>query len=143
MLRGRIAKDRGKLFLSGQLYLPNLGVDGPVDFQVDTGADTTLISLDDLEALGADLAAVEGLPVVQVRGLGGRIELHEAPAVLSFDDGVHEYHYEVTITVPRPGRAPRIPSVLGRDILERWRMVYDRKADTLTFEVHEADLQVP
>lgn len=143
MLRGRIGRERGELLLSGQVYLPNMNVDGPVDFLVDTGADTTLISLDDLQALGADLAAVEGLPVVQARGLGGRIELHEAAAVLSFDDGAHEYHYEVTITIPRPGRAPRIPSVLGRDILERWHMVYDRKADILTFEVHDADLQVP
>ena len=32
-----------------------------------------------------------------------------------------------------------IPSLLGRDILNRWRMVYDPSIDELSFEVHTAD----
>ena len=35
-----------------------------------------------------------------------------------------------------------IPSLLGRDILDRWRMVYDPEMGLLEFEVRSADLTI-
>ena len=35
-----------------------------------------------------------------------------------------------------------LPSLLGRDILDRWRMVYDPEMGLLEFEVRSADLTI-
>ena len=143
MLKGGIGKGSGELFLPSHLYLPDLRFDGPITFRVDTGADRTCIAPNDLLAYGADLASLEKFPTSVASGIGGRVTFYEVPGVLSFDDGVHEYLYDVTVTVPKPEEVPPLPSLLGLDILEHWRMTYDRKANMLTFEVHHADLRVP
>ncbi len=143
MLNGGIGRGSGELYLSSHLYLPSLHFEGPITFRVDTGADRTCIAPNDLLAYGVDFAALEGFPTAVASGIGGRVTLYEVPGVLSFDDGEHEYLYEVTLTIPKPDEVPPLPSLLGLDILQRWRMTYDHKANTLTFDVHDADFQVP
>ena len=36
-----------------------------------------------------------------------------------------------------------VPSLLGQDILRNWRVIHDRFANELTFEVHLADFRAP
>ncbi|MDE2695873.1 MAG: hypothetical protein OXH97_05080 [Chloroflexota bacterium] len=35
-----------------------------------------------------------------------------------------------------------LPSLLGREILDRWRMVYDPEIGVLEFDVRSADLSI-
>ena len=52
--------------------------------------------------------------------------------------------YEIDIDVMAVGQnTVGLPSLLGRDILDSWRMTYAPLAQELTFEVLQADLSVP
>ena len=50
------------------------------------------------------------------------------------------YGYDLTVDIAKPENVSgEIPSLLGRDIIDRWRMVYDRTDDLLEFTVRSAD----
>ena len=50
--------------------------------------------------------------------------------------------YSLLIDIAKPTQYNDIvPSLLGQDILRNWRVVLDRLADDLTFEVYLADFR--
>ena len=52
--------------------------------------------------------------------------------------------YSLLVDIARPTRYnDGVPSLLGQDILRCWRVVHDRLANDLTFEVHLADFTAP
>ena len=74
-------------------------------------------------------------------GVGGAVREFSEPAALAFrdtDGGTYVYRLNISIMPPSTIMGD-IPSLLGRDILNRWRMVYDPSIDELSFEVHTAD----
>jgi hypothetical protein len=77
-------------------------------------------------------------------GVGGVCLNYIEPAVLIFSDpGRALYIYNISIAICPP--APDImdlPSLLGRDILDRWRMTYSPSQDRVTFRVISADATI-
>ena len=52
--------------------------------------------------------------------------------------------YRLFIDIARPTQYnDSVPSLLGQDILRNWRVVHDRLANDLTFEVYLADFRAP
>ena len=79
--------------------------------------------------------------------MGGPATYFREQAVLEFFDGdAREIRsYEVDVLVAKPATDPmhsinRLPSLLGRDIIDSWRMVYDRTDGILEFTVKSADV---
>jgi hypothetical protein len=82
----------------------------------------------------------------ETTGIGGISEYYREPALVTFRD--HEESnlqvYRMFIDIARPTQYnDSVPSLLGQDILRNWRVIHDRFANELTFEVHLADFRAP
>ena len=74
-------------------------------------------------------------------GVGGSSQVFEQPSVVVFFDprnAMFAYQMEVGI-IDDSQQARELPSLLGRDILDRWRMTYCPVDNLLAFEVLSAD----
>lgn len=139
MLRGRFGDTSGRPYLEGRLFLPRLKVQGDISFLVDTGADSTVLMPLDATKLGLDYSKLTGS--VQTIGVGGLAQMFREPGAVMFLEGtrkLHLYMVDVDIASPTPDIAD-VPSLLGRNILDHWRMHYNPSTGSLTFKVNSAD----
>lgn len=143
MIRGEFGP-AGQPVVEGYLTLPRFGTTRNLTFLVDTGANATCIHPRD-GILAATPFGQLGNPVTS-HGVGGPATYYRERAILEFVDGdAREIRsYEVDVLIAKPAADPmhsmnRLPSLLGRDIIDRWRMVYDRTEDVLEFTVRSAD----
>ena len=139
MIRGEFASD-GLPVVEGFLTLPRFNVIKSVIFLVDTGAYATCIHPIDSERVGLPFDLLER--PVPSDGVGGTATYFLEPAVLEFVDGeAREIRgYEIDVHIAKPAPDPRhsinrLHSLLGRDIIDRWRMLYDRSDNLLEFTV--------
>ena len=116
-----------------------------LEFLIDTGATKTTISDKDAIRLGIDYDALEK-PDKGMLGIGGPVDtyiLKEAKLALHKKDGQTHVenleslcflrHFELT------ERILRIPSILGRDVLNKYALIYDRRQDN----VYMTDESIP
>ncbi len=116
--------------VKGRLVLPRLGVDGPVDFLVDTGAAASVLHPDDGIALSCPFDDLL-LPMAFV-GVGGTHTYYRETAVIQLDDSGTEIGLRLGLAVAKPHPAVNgLDSLLGRDVLNRLRMEYDFPQDRL------------
>lgn len=139
MLRGRFGDTTGRPYLEGRLILPRLNVQGDISFLVDTGADRTVLMPVDAVRLGIDYRQLRGSHVTV--GLGGMAHMFvEADAAVFLEGAATLHLYFVDIAIPSfTPEIADLPSLLGRDVLDRWRMHYNPTAGTLSFKVLSAD----
>lgn len=142
MIAGEILPASGLLVVRGLVRVPELDAMGVVPFVVDTGADRTCLIVRNLEDLEADFGVLTTLPSVPSTGFGGEQTAYLARGTLEFRDEADSYQYDMEFLVPDSATTPALPSVLGRDILQRWRMVYDHQEGELSFTVRKADRTV-
>lgn len=110
--------------MKARLVLPRLGVSGPVDFLVDTGAAASVMHPDDGKALGCPFDDL--LLPMAFEGVGGTHTYYRETAVIEFDDGGTEVGLRLELAVAKPHPlVDGLDSLLGRDILNRLRMEYD------------------
>jgi hypothetical protein len=143
MLLGRFGNTSGRPYLEGRLVLTRLGLAADISFIVDTGADKTVVMPLDGTRLGVDYANLTR-PFVST-GIGGMSADYLEPAILAFSEtrtAIHLYQIDVIVSSPSPD-IMNIPSLLGRDILDRWQMTYHKPNASLTFEVLSADYTIP
>ena len=129
--------------MEGRLYIPRLHVRSNISFCVDTGADkTTLLPTDGIR-MNLNYSALEQLS--QARGLGGVANVNLEQAVVVFSEGKKRlYGYEIELAIIAPDDALMdMPSLLGRDILDRWRMNYSPSTGDLLFHVVSYDYMTP
>ncbi len=134
----------GRPFVEGSLTLPRFGVTRHINFLVDTGADATCIHPRDGWPAGIPFDLLQDS--IASRGVGGQAAYFREPAVLEFVDADERKIHScgVTVNIAKPGTRASDPintiySLLGRDIIDRWRMVYDRTDGILEFTVRSAD----
>ena len=120
---------------------------GHVSFLFDTGADCSVLMPTDAINMGVDYNALR--KPVDSLGIGGTAKTSAENAHLVFvdDDENCIYGYSVPLLIchPQP-EAPevlRLPSVLGRNIIDQWRVIYDKSCSELSAEVLSVDIQVP
>ena len=132
MLIGRFGSTSGRPYLEGRLHLYEHGIVGDVSFLVDTGADKTVLMPGDGLRLDVDYSRLA--EPVDLRGIGGEITGHVENAVLVFDDGERLCAFQAEIVVAEEdGVTVDVPSLLGRDVIDRLRMTYDKSTDALEF----------
>lgn len=144
MLRGRFGNTSGRPFLEGHVHLVHIGIELNISFLVDTGADRTLVTPIEGMRMGIDYTRLT--PGGRFEGLGGSVEGYEELAIISFLESgrtIHSYTMKIGITPPRTKNHPHHPedisALLGRDILDQWRMTYNPSRNSLSFKVLSSD----
>ena len=110
-----------------------LGIHETVEFLVDTGASRTTICDKDAVRLGIDFDRLERLSEGML-GIGGIVDTYVLRNVkLTFRRETDESHVEnfdriyVLKHAVLDDRIMRIPSILGRDMLNKHALVYDKR----------------
>ena len=77
-------------------------------------------------------------------GIGGTVHSFVERAVLVFTDPqVTLYAYDLEIDImPDDPEIEEVPSLLGRDVIDRWRVIYDPQGTGLRAKPHFADLEI-
>ena len=133
--------DDGWPYINGFLVLPRLGIYGNVQFLLDTGAESTCIHPAD--SLKLDIPFGRLLSPSMSYGVGGSSLYHKEPAVLSFLDDVVMQSYRIHLYIADPTTTNAVfPSLLCRDVLNRWRIDYDPANLSLECIVRSADRTV-
>jgi hypothetical protein len=107
---------------------------------VDTGADSSLLAPADTLALHLDTSRLP--PDVPSLGIGGLTSAVRAPAAITL--GAHIFTVALRVLVPSTSAQQQmlgyIPSLLGRDLLAHFALVFEeRTGRVLLLEPHEAD----
>lgn len=125
MLRGRFGDTTGRPYIEGRLILPRLSISGDISFLVDTGADTSVLVPADALRLSVPYSELDGDR--EVGGIGGSAHCYIERAILVFTEpNVALYAYDLQLDVmPVDPSAMDCLSILGRDVLDQWRITYD------------------
>ena len=117
---------------------------GNVSFIFDTGADSSVLMPADAATLGIDYSLLSN--PFESFGIGGSAPTYIEQAHLAFADAnkhrVYGYDIGLLIHHPTPD-AMRVPSLLGRNIIDRWRVTYDKSVPELVAEVSSTDTEFP
>ena len=142
MLRGSFDDTTGRPYIEGTLILPRSRIWSVISFLVDTGADTSRLHPLDGFRIGLDYPQLRGR--AESTGIGGAVFDYEEEAVVIFAEGVVSYYvYQVKLAIALPTEGTMsLPSLLGRDILDRWYMTYNPSKKTLRFKVISSDRTV-
>ncbi len=139
MIIGRVGR-RARPFVDCRLSLPRLGITTDITLLVDTGADATYLHPHDGLEIGIPFDLLQDR--ITSSGIGGVAAYFPEPAVLIFADHAipQRYGYRINVNIARPGDVgDRLPSLLGRNVIRRWRMDYDPTDGRLEFTVRDAD----
>lgn len=97
-----------------------------------------MLNVSDAVNLGWDAATLSGR--VEVGGVTGTGRHHAEPATISILTGGKLYPYGLRLLIASPSPdVALLPSILGRDILNRWDMSYRPSRGRLTFDIVTAD----
>ena len=130
-------------YIRSTLYVPGLRLVAEVDFLVDTGADATSLHPYDVSRTGIDPSTLPGT-LRTASGIGGQMRYIEAGAfVYLYDTEASDWHrFPVLLAVSAdapPDPSNRIPSVLGRDVLNDCLCTFDSRRESVTLEPYERE----
>ena len=120
-------------YVAAVLECEALRISDTVEFLVDTGASRTTVCDKDVIRLGIDFSKLEKLSEGML-GIGGLVDTYVLKDVkLTFRRENGESHVEsfdriyVLKHAARDERIMRIPSILGRDMLNKHALIYDKR----------------
>ena len=137
MIVGRF-DGQGRPRIRGRLIISRFNVDRRIDFLLDTGAESTCLHPRDVSRARIPINELGG--AIQSRGVGGLSAYYREPAVIFFEDRAYTRIYEIELLIADPREGNRgLPSLLGRDVINNWRISYDPTDSTLECDVRYAD----
>lgn len=136
MIRGSF--DRGRPQVECRLVIPRLRVNHRLMLLVDTGSIATCLHPADAIRAGIPFEQLEN--EIGYAGVGGSATYFREIANLLFEDDSRLRIYRLNLLIAAPTENNReLPSLLGRDVLNRWRLEYDPTNGSLECAVHDAD----
>ena len=142
MIRGYLVSSLGRQrpFVAAELTIPGQSVAGTIEFLVDTGADSTVISPSDASRMRLNAAQ---LPRASAStGIGGSTPMAVTTATIKLDTRTFNVPMRILApTSPAQQQAlAAIPSLLGRDLLAHFALFFEeRTGRVLLLEPQEAD----
>ena len=119
-------------YVQAFLHLPRGESSGLIDFMIDTGADNTTLSLTDVERINLNYRRVRRSSLLPVQGIAGEQLFYSEEAILVFrDEDARTYVFPINIHIPKRGKPSqanqqrRLPSVLGRDVVNQCGVLID------------------
>jgi hypothetical protein len=127
------------------LIIPSQKLSTNISFLMDTGADVTNLMPMDAGKMGLDYTKLTDTD--ESVGVGGLSVDYTEPAVLVFLDAgkrnkLRVYFITVHISSPSPDIMD-LPSLLGRDVIDNWRIDYNPMKPALKAIVRKADVTLP
>ena len=124
--------ESGLPYVRADLILPRLGIVATVGFLVDTGSVSTILHSDDADDIGCPFDLLT-FPIV-LEGVGGAVTYYRESALVKLDYESALLGFAFEISIAKPGTSTDgLPSLLGRDVLNRMRMEYDFPQSRLEF----------
>lgn len=128
-------------FIRVHLVSSKLSLDKAINFLVDTGASKTVIADKDAIFLKMDYEKLKKSPQ-RLTGMGGSVETYLLDdAVLIFKTDVDKLEFKLPVLFLKHDltsmkeedriKILRIPSLLGRDIINRFKLIYNRHKSKL------------
>ena len=134
-MTGRFRK--GRPYVVATIVLPRLNLCGNVEFMLDTGADLTLLSPADAMRMGY---CFDDMAIAPLSGWGGTVDVALEDAIVAFSDITAKmYGLNIGIVNRPPDECRVMPSVIGMDLLSRWKLKWEPREDTLEIELKHAD----
>ncbi len=116
----------------------------PITLLLDTGADNTFIQPAGARTLGITTSHLT--PSGTSRGIGGTVTYATAPAFIAFEERPWPWrksrlvYFRTELGIAMPDRSNRsLPSLLGRDIIDRCQILYDKTQGKLHLTPRLAD----
>ena len=131
--------DEGRPRIRGHIYIPRLAAGGQVQFLLDTGAEITSVGASDASYLHIPRRRL-GVPTA-IGGIGGRGYFSTEKALVAFENEADSSRfsvYEIDLHIAH-SETGSLPSLLGRNIINRWRIDYDPTNGILECTVRSAD----
>jgi hypothetical protein len=121
-------------FVKARFACKKFGINDVVNFMVDLGASSTIISDKDAQALGIAYAGLQKLSR-GVTGIGGQVKTYLMKGIdLSFksDLGLYRANMDHVFVIKQaqkrdPQAEKLIPSILGRDFLNQMALLVDKR----------------
>lgn len=111
--------ERGRPYVECRLIIPRLDVNQRMAFLLDTGADRTCPHPRDTRRARIPVGELGG--ATESIGVGGESPYYREHSLLLFDDESLSRVYAVELLVAEPhGDSESLPSLLGRDVINRW-----------------------
>ena len=132
-------------FIKGLLISKNLHIRRFLDLHIDTGASSTIILDKDARYLGLDIESLKRAEK-SIGGIGGLIDtyfIEDAKIVFQTEEGItHEemltllvgIHELDKLTEDERVLIARLPSLLGRNTLRKFRLIYDERLNEVFLE---------
>ena len=134
----------GLPFVAAGVLVPHRhDLGGMVNFMLDMSSDHSLLAPFDAMRLGC---SIDDAPISMVIGWKGRLKLGLKPAVLVFQDTFQDisslkfYNVHLGVVATEPGTHSRMPSILGRDVMRRCRIVMEPHKGVLRIVPKNPDL---
>ena len=143
IVKGSFDPTYGRPYVQGLLLIPRWRKLSRIDFLVDTGSDVTTLSPSDGSRMGVDYGSLAYRATFLSAGSSHKAAVERAMVVFASEDGtLPVYLVRLSIT-PYSLKMEQLPSLLGADILRRWRIYWDPSQDRLDFEVISTDAILP
>jgi|TARA_Y100000310_G_scaffold238424_1_gene241791 hypothetical protein len=111
-------------FILSRVIIPNLRVDDEFEFLIDTGSDATAVHVPNAQPVGNyDDGATTN---IELAGIDSDHEYFVEQGILLFTDGTLVRGYAMELAIAHPSTLDTaLPSIIGRPLINRWRMRYD------------------
>lgn len=139
-VKGFFRQDNNAPYITATIIQDELNLNHHAPFLVDSGASSTVIADTDAVDLGIDYDRLQKLQQGMI-GIGGAVETFILPSVklvFAADNGIYEeemeriYVLRHSATDPiQKARIERIPSLLGRDFLNKYAVLLRKSDDTV------------
>lgn len=140
MILGRF--DFGRPIVDCHITIKSLDIDGVIPFLVDTGCDKTTIMPVDSARLNIPFEQMTNFRTAY--GFGGSGKVFYMPATLVVSDKTTLYGYRFAVDIAEPHDSlDGMPSLLGRDIMQFWKITLDFPEHKLVYEIQTCDEELP